>query len=168
MVSGPFKPDPPGLVATDTGHRIDYQGTGMGFMLLLHAAWLVPAVGYVIYAIAVDPVPLPLGGIVFIAGLLTPPVWLLLWGLKEYTASLQMTATGLTKKNFYGSRTVSWSEITAVTTTRLTSCPVIHTRSGRRMTLPHFWGSCGDVIECMQRYLPKGVEQEDLDRYHGY
>ena len=84
------------------------------------------------------------------------------------TMALEMTATGLTRKNFYGSRSVGWSEITSVTTTRLTSCPVIHTKSGRKMTLPHFWGAGGDVVECLQRYLPGGVEREALEHYHGY
>lgn len=165
---GGRNPIPPGLVATDTSHRISYAGTGMGFLLLILAAGLVPGLGYLIYQIALDPVAFPPAGLLLIAGLVAPFVWLLLWGIKEFTASLEMTATGLTKKSLYGSHSVSWSEIASVTTTRLTSCPVVHTRSGRKMTLPHFWGSGGDVVECLQRYLPRGTEQEDLINYHRY
>ena len=150
-----IKPPEASLVATETGHRVSYEGTGYGFILWPYAFLVIGLPCAVAYGLAVDSLSNSATVAVVCACLLAPLIALLIYAAKEYTASVELTKLHITKSAVFGKHSLNWTEIDRVTFAPRSHAILLHAKEGQTMRLPRFNGCEADLERCLRYYIPK-------------
>ena len=142
------------LVATETGYRASYEGTGYGFILWPYVLVVLGLLCAVVHGIWVDPPAHTIGLALLAACLIAPMMALGIYLAQEFTASVEFTLTHITKATLFGKGSMNWPDIDSVSFAARSYAIVLHTKSGRTMRLPRFNGCEADLERCLRRYLP--------------
>jgi hypothetical protein len=154
-VTSAIKPPEASLVATETGHRVSYEGTGYGFILWPYAFLVIGLACATAYGLAVDSLPNSVTVAVFCTCLFAAMIALLIYAAKEYTASVELTKLHITKSTVFGKRSLNWTEIDRVTFAPRSYAILLHAKTGQTMRLPRFNGCEADLERCLRHYIPK-------------
>ena len=148
-----IKPPEASLVATETGHRVSYEGTGYGFILWPYVFLVISLPCAVAYGLAVDSLSNSATLAVVCACLLAPLIALLIYAAKEYTASVELTKLHITKSTVFGKHSLNWTEIDRVTFAPRSHAILLHAKEGQTMRLPRFNGCEADLERCLRYYI---------------
>jgi hypothetical protein len=154
-VTSAIKAPQASLVATETGHRASYDGTGYGFILWPYSLLVLGLLCAVVYGIWVDPPPHAFGLALVAACLIAPMMALAIYLAQEFTGSVELTLTHITKATLFGKGSMNWQDIDSVSFAARSYAIALHTKSGRTMRLPRFDGCEADLERCLRRYLPE-------------
>jgi hypothetical protein len=97
--------------------------------------------------------------------MLTPLFLLLVYMTREFTSSVTLNRTSITRTNIFGSVTLKWSDISAVNLSSIVSALLLRDATGRTMRLPAFYGCRQELLECLRSYLPNTVDPQSLRIY---
>jgi hypothetical protein len=153
-VTSAIKPPEASLVATETGHRVSYEGTGYGFVLWPYAFLVICLACAVAYGLAVDSLPNSVTVAVVCTCFFAPMIALLIYAAKEYTASVELTKLHITKSTVFGKRSLNWTEIDRVTFASRSYVILLHAKTGQTMRLSRFNGCEADLERCLRHYIP--------------
>jgi len=152
-----IKPPEASLVATDTGHRASYDGTGYALLLGPYAVLVLGLLCWFGYGLWVDPASRSAGVVFLAVGLSTPSILLLVYAARMFTRSVDFTSTHITTATLFGATTIQCADVASVTFSPRNGAVILHTKSGVAIQLPLLNGCEADLEQCVRRYLP-GIE----------